>query len=310
MIASWLPSQGSIQSNLPQNSIASPRKTVYNVSHNKNKPPAKRGGRTEHRMNTKSDHISKTKRPIIGIVEPWAPIGTGCFMGAYRTYANYPYVQGIVKGGGLPLGLPLVETEELCEAQAALCDGLILSGGADIDAHLYGEEPAVKQGHFDRKMDLYYIHMIRAAHRLGLPIFGICRGIQAVNVAFGGTLLQDIPSEVKGALQHDQDAPPANPCHFVTIEPDSFLGQFMPAQAEVNSFHHQAVGKLGEGLRVTAKSRDGIVEALENTSGSPIIAVQWHPEMLQAGGEPLAEELFRRFVALCGTHGEARSKTH
>ena len=240
------------------------------------------------------------KHPVIGIVEPWAIIDEGCFMGAYRTYANYPYVEGIVKSGGIPLGLPLVETEELCEAQAALCDGLILSGGADIDAHLYGEEPVAKQGHYDRKMDLFFIRMVQAARKLGIPVLGICRGIQAVNIAFGGTLIQDIPTEVKGAILHDQDAPPANFCHFIDIEPDSFLGSFMPAHTEVNSFHHQAVGRLGKGLRVTAKSRDGIVEALEATDGSPVIAVQWHPEMLQAGGDPLAEELFRRFAELCG----------
>ncbi|MDO4266621.1 MAG: gamma-glutamyl-gamma-aminobutyrate hydrolase family protein [Eubacteriales bacterium] len=245
--------------------------------------------------------VFKTGRPVIGIVEPWAPIENGCFMGAYRTYANYPYVQGILKGNGIPLGLPLVESEEDCMAQASVCDGIILSGGADIDVHLYGEEPRTKQGHFDRKLDLYYIHMIKAARSLGIPILGICRGIQAVNVAFGGTLIQDIPSEVKNAVLHDQDAPPSNPCHFIDIEADSFLGGFMPQRTEVNSFHHQAVAKLGTGLRVTAKSCDGIIEALENTDGSPVIAVQWHPEMMQAGGDPLSEELFRRFVNLCET---------
>ena len=238
-------------------------------------------------------------RPVIGIVGPWMRIEDGCFMGTYRTYANYPYVEGILKGGGVPISLPLVETEELCEAQAALCDGLILSGGADIDSHLYGEEPAAKQGYFDRRLDLYYIHMIQAARKLGIPVLGICRGIQAVNIAFGGTLIQDIPTEVNGACLHDQSAPPANFCHFIDVEPDSFLGSFMPAHTEVNSFHHQAVKKVGEGLRVTAKSKDGIIEALESTSGSPVIAVQWHPEMLQADGEPLSEELFKRFAALC-----------
>lgn len=243
--------------------------------------------------------IQKRKKPVIGIVEPWAVIEDGCFMGTYRTYANYPYVEGIVKGGGIPLGLPIVSEAEDCAQQAAICDGLILSGGADIDAHLYGEEPHAKQGHFDRRLDQYFINMILAAKKLGIPVLGVCRGIQAINVALGGTLIQDIETEVKGALQHDQDAPPALPCHFVEIEPDSFLGAFMPQKAEVNSFHHQAVGKLAPGLRVTAKSADGIVEAVESTAGSPLIAVQWHPEMMQAGGDLVAEELFRRFVALC-----------
>lgn len=239
------------------------------------------------------------KKPVIGIVEPWTVIEEGCFLGAYRTYANYPYVEGIVKGGGVPMGLPLVMSEELCEEQTELCDGLILSGGADIDAHLYGEEPHVKQEHFDRRMDLFYIRMIHAARKKGIPVLGICRGIQAINVALGGSLIQDIPSEITPSIQHSQDAPPALPSHFVEIEKDSFLGAFMPEKAEVNSFHHQAVGRLGEGLRITAKSADGIVEALENTEGSPLIAVQWHPEMMQVSGDAYAEELFRRFVELC-----------
>ena len=250
-------------------------------------------------MKSTQNHTSEKKRPVIGIVEPWAPIDTGCFMGTYRTYANYPYVQGVLKGNGIPIGLPLMEREDDCMAQASVCAGLILCGGADIDAHLYGEEPHIKQGHFDRKLDLYYIRMIKAARQLGIPVLGICRGIQAINVAFGGTLIQDIVSEVPHALQHDQDAPPVNPCHFIDVEANSFLGTFMPAHTEVNSYHHQAVGTLGAGLRVTARSKDGIIEALEQTDGSPVIGVQWHPEMLQAGGDPLAEELFTRFIELC-----------
>lgn len=239
------------------------------------------------------------KKPVIGIVEPIELIREGCFTGSYRTYANYPYVEGIVKGGGVPLGLPLVLTEEDCEAQASLCDGLILSGGADLDPHLYGQEPKLKQGYSDRRMDHFFIRMIHAARKLGVPVLGVCRGIQAVNVAFGGTLIQDIPTEVKDAIQHDQDAPPSFPCHFIKVEKDSFIGAFMPETSEVNSFHHQALGTLGTGLRITARSTDGIIEAVESTEGSPVIAVQWHPEMMQEKGDVLAEELFARFIRLC-----------
>lgn len=259
--------------------------------------------KTENQKPALSDSAAKQnaepKRPVIGIVQGRSQIQTGSFTGTYRVQVTYPYVAAVERCGGVPLTLPFTEDRSVLEAQLACCDGVILSGGADIDAHLYGEEPAYGQGHFDRTLDLYYIGIARTAAEKGIPVLGICKGIQALAVAFGGKLIQDIGRELPSAVLHDQDAPPGNPCHYIDIMPGSFLDGIYPAHAEVNSFHHQAVKELPKAFRAAANASDGVIEAMEAADGRPIYGVQWHPEMSFAAGDETAESLFRWFVGRC-----------
>lgn len=260
-------------------------------------------GNAIHKAQGQGPLVCVSRRPIIGIVQPRQVIANGSFIGSYRVYAVQAYVEAVTRAGGLPLTLPFVAERELVEQQVAACDGLLLCGGADIDARLYGEEPRQRQGWFDRELDLFYLNAIAAARQQKKPLLGICRGIQAINVAYGGTLIQDIPSEMPGALLHEQNAPAAAACHGIKVEREGFFAGIYPEEHAVNSFHHQAVGRLGDGLLVRARSADGIVEALEGRQDrgeAPMLGVQWHPEMLCAGGDAFSLSLFSSFVKLCG----------
>ncbi|HET7452724.1 MAG TPA: gamma-glutamyl-gamma-aminobutyrate hydrolase family protein [Thermoanaerobaculia bacterium] len=166
-------------------------------------------------------------------------------------------------------------------------DGLLLGGGEDVDPALYGEARRPELGRVNRRRDDQELGLIAAARRRGAPIFAICRGIQVVNVACGGTLLQDIPAEAPSAVDHRVREPKTAMAHEVSASGAAALpdGSF-----RVNSRHHQAIARLGSGLRAVAHAPDGLVEAVE---GEGIVAVQWHPENL--AGDAVADRLFRAF---------------
>lgn len=182
-------------------------------------------------------------------------------------YADY--ARGVVDAGGLPVYLPL-------DADPAHyvdhLDGILLSGGADVAAERYGAPTGEHDDPVEGVRDDFELKLFAAAHAGGLPTLGICRGLQLINVGSGGTLHQHVP-EHAGFTQ-----PPQTLLHKIEIVPDSALGAMYGADHEVNSLHHQTVDRVGDGLRVTA-SHDGSVEGLEHES-LPIVAVQWHPEML------------------------------
>jgi len=170
-----------------------------------------------------------------------------------------------------------VDQPEKAATYVQLVDGIVLTGGSDVDPIFYGEEPHPLLESIQPARDRFEFAAIEAALEAEMPILGICRGLQALNVYFGGTLYQDL-SLSPSQLKHRQ-APIAQeiPTHSVDIKPDSLLG-FLPQDYRVNSFHHQAVHEVGEGLSVIAKSKDGLVEAIENRE-KHILAVQWHPEV-------------------------------
>jgi len=182
-------------------------------------------------------------------------------------YADY--ARGVLDAGGLPVNLPL-------DADPALyvdrLDGILFSGGADIDAQHYGAARGADDDPGEPERDAFELSLFRAATEKELPVLGICRGLQLVNVASGGTLHQHVP-EHAGFTQ-----PPATLLHSIEIEAGSVLNSIYGNEHQVNSLHHQTVDQVGSGLRVTA-SHDGSVEGLEHES-LPIVAVQWHPEML------------------------------
>lgn len=239
------------------------------------------------------------KKPKIGIVSNILIMDTGIMPGLYRSYVNHDYVESLEKAGCIPVLLPVISNLEDAKEQIAWLDGILLSGGYDIDPALYDEQPSPALGFTMLEVDRYYMAAIHAADQLGIPIFGICKGIQAINIAFGGTVYQDMYSEKTGCLQHVQKAPRYNPTHRIVTEQDSFLGKVLGEEVTVNSFHHQSVKKVAEGFRVTAKASDGIVEAIEREKGSFICGVQWHPEMMAKFNDEVMLGLFRAFADKC-----------
>jgi putative glutamine amidotransferase len=192
------------------------------------------------------------------------------------------------------------------EALAGL-DGLLLTGGEDVSPATYGERPHAKLGAVDPQRDAFELALIGAARAKDLPIFGICRGIQILNVAFGGSLVQDVPTEVAGALEHSLPVPQHESyalAHEVWLEADSLLARLMRERlsdadsCEVNSRHHQAVKRVANGFRVSATAPDGVIEAIEDPAARFCLAVQWHPENFWRTGE--FRPLFEGFLEAAG----------
>jgi putative glutamine amidotransferase len=178
-------------------------------------------------------------------------------------------------------------------------DGLLLTGGDDVDPALYGEAPHPTCDVSEPGRDAFEIDLIRRALAADLPVLAICRGLQVLNVALGGTLIQDIPSEPGPLLQHDAEGPPTTLAHTVAVTPGSGLAALVGPDdtRAVNSRHHQAIRALGKGLVVTGTSPDGVIEAAEVPAARFCVGVQWHPENFHATGE--FDRLFNGFVDAC-----------
>jgi len=199
------------------------------------------------------------------------------------TRANY--VEAVVATGGTPIVLPPIADAAAVARHAAVCDGFIFMGGPDIDPARYGAHPHPTTVRLPERREIYDFLLIEEVLRLQKPFLAICLGCQEVNVALGGTLIQDIASETPSPVRHSWKQSPYTARHPVVIEPDSNLARLLGCErVETNSAHHQAIRDLGRGLRVAARSEaDGLVEAVElehyPTMG---LAVQWHPEYLTA----------------------------
>lgn len=208
------------------------------------------------------------------------------------------YVEAIANAGGLPVLLPatsLVQAEDVARA----IDGLVLSGGGDVDPDWYGEEPHVMCGRMDPDLDAYEIALCRHVLEQKKPILGICRGSQVLNVAAGGDLYQDVPTFTESTLQHAQKAPGWQATHRVTLAGGSHLRELMGTDVlRVNSFHHQAVRRVAPGFRACAHAADGLIEAIERIDAPLTIGVQWHPERTYHLNEH-ERALFEAFVRAC-----------
>lgn len=188
------------------------------------------------------------------------------------------YTEAVAQLGGLPLMVSNL-APELAAAYVAEADGLLLTGGVDVDPGFYGAEPHPRLGLIDLPRDHFELALFRSAQDKGVPVLGVCRGHQLLNVALGGTLHQHLPALGK-TVQHEQEDIGGTPFHGVTLEPGSVLAQAFGAErVRTNSYHHQAVDQPGRGLRVVGRSADGVIEALEASEGSFVLGVQWHPEM-------------------------------
>ena len=236
------------------------------------------------------------KKPVIGISGSLIIDDAGSFAGYKRSYVNNDYILSVIRNGGIPFIIPFNENEEVIKAQMEMIDGLLLSGGQDVAPGNYGEEPAPKLGDIFPERDDFEYGLLKSALEAKKPVLGICRGSQIINTYFNGSLYQDLSYIGKDVLKHKQVNSPSMVTHSVTIDKSSQLFDiFGEEKIRVNSFHHQAVKKVGEGLVMAAKAPDGIVEAIEKTDYPFLVAVQWHPEMLQNSVD-MMNKLFLRFI--------------
>ncbi|MCW2276699.1 gamma-glutamyl-gamma-aminobutyrate hydrolase family protein [Heliophilum fasciatum] len=213
-----------------------------------------------------------------------------------RMILRGPYWRSLVAAGVLGWPIHIASTQE-CEYYVEQAHGLLLSGGGDLDPARYGQQPHAALGEVDPQRDALEFALIRLALQQGMPILGICRGLQVLNVACGGTLIQDIPKQRPQALRHQQKAPRWHPSHSIHVEAGSRLQACYPeGSGWVNSFHHQAVDQVGAGLKVAARAGDGMIEAIEGLGESFVLAVQWHPEDLTTAE---TQQLWCLFAAYC-----------
>ncbi len=233
--------------------------------------------------------------PLIGI-------STACDDSTMVIRLQKTYTDAVLAAGGIPAVLPTVLDAQDAALVTARMDGIIFSGGEDVAPRRYGEEELPQNGKVSPVRDSCEMLYLQAALDAGLHIMGICRGCQLINVALGGSLYQDIPTQRPSAVIHRQTLPGWEPVHKVGLAPDGLLRETLPdTQGDsvwVNSFHHQAVKALAPGLKVTATAEDGIIEAYENADRS-IVGVQFHPEKFIAHGDTLWLPLIRSFVEGC-----------
>jgi putative glutamine amidotransferase len=215
-----------------------------------------------------------------------------------RAYVNSAYLHAVQQAGGVPVALPPPLSPDSLARLLRGLDGLLLTGGGDMDPTLLGEAPHASLSEVAPARDALELAAIRTALDRRLPILAICRGIQVLNVALGGSLFQDLATEPGTTLQHNQSAPRTEPTHTVTVKAGSRLAETLGAEAlEVNSMHHQAVKALGAGLVAVAWGPDQIIEGVELTDPERVVlGVQWHPEELVGRSEP-ARRLFAALIS-------------
>jgi putative glutamine amidotransferase len=247
--------------------------------------------------------------PCIGIssnfmhADPLRPV----FKGMTLQYLEERMVLALQRAGGIPLGLPDLKDAAGARAVVSRVDGLVLAGGADVSPRSYGEEPLRPEWSGDAIRDAYELRLVEAARERGLPIFGVCRGIQLLNVALGGRLWQDIVTQHEHALVHRDWNEYDALGHEIRVEQGSWVSRVYGGATtlQVNSVHHQGLRDLAAPLRATAWAPDGVIEAVELRAGDEWIkGVQWHPEWLEsptggAGGRARGGALFEAFVEEC-----------
>lgn len=240
-----------------------------------------------------------TNKPIIGITCDFDSggsrdsilIGRGCH------YLPDDYSKKISALGGIPLLITPSNNHKDNNILLSMCDGVLLTGGRSIDPDIYGKEPSKDGGSLSMERYRKEMPFIREALGKGMPILGICAGHQAINIACGGNLNQDIKSLKKTTIAHDQHAPRKEPTHYVKIEKESTLRKILGKnKIRVNSFHQQSIDKLGKNIVITSKSLDGIVESIEMKDRKNVMGIQWHPESLEDG---YSNKIFKHFIKLC-----------
>ena len=239
------------------------------------------------------------QKPLIGVTAgeiynrdyPWAPVTHG---------QRHTFLDSVIRAGGAPIITPLTKDREVLHQIADRLDGLLLSGGNDIHPKQYGEEPYETLIDLSDLRDETEKFLLKHALEKGIPILGLCRGHQFINIYFGGTLYQDLPRDLPEAMDHEHSNKEENiehKAHIIEIEKGSKLHNLLGEdKVYTNTHHHQAVKELGKGLRITARSdKDGVIEGIETDDNRFIIGIQGHPESLNKA-VPVWENLFAGFV--------------
>ena len=211
-----------------------------------------------------------------------------------RWWINPDYMESVMRAGGIPVLLPLTDQDEDLKEIAESFDGFLFTGGPDVEPALYGRKKEAFCGEISGERDAMELKLFRLVLGMDKPILGICRGIQLMNVALGGTLYQDIPTQVMSDVPHRVLGKPlAREVHEIHVEPDCPFGD-LPLTLMVNSRHHQAIENLAPGLAVRARAADGIIEAVYLTGKPYVRAVQWHPENFR---NDLSRVIFEEFLS-------------
>ncbi len=217
-------------------------------------------------------------------------------LGHFLDYTFSDYSHAVLQAGGAPVLIPTPQSPRSLKRILAGLEGLILSGGPDVHPGRYGEEPAAGLGEVDEALDRMEIPLARLAVEHGMPLLGICRGVQVLNVAMGGSLYQDIATQLPQAICHAPRADKSVLTHTVQIERGSLLARILgKREIRVNGKHHQAVREAAPGLHPVARARDGVIEALEHPGKPFVLGVQWHPEG-SFREDPFSLKLFRALV--------------
>ena len=225
------------------------------------------------------------KKPLIALIPQVEVDG--------RWWLNPDYMESVVNAGGIPAMLPLTENDEELEEIARRFDGFLFTGGPDVDPALYGQQKEDFCGEICQIRDDMEMKLFRLVFDMNKPILGICRGIQLMNVALGGTLYQDIPTQAPSEVPHRVlEKPLARETHEIIVESDCPFGN-LPLRLMVNSRHHQAIDRLAPGLKVRARATDGIIEAVYMPERPNVRAVQWHPENFR---NDLSRCVFEEFI--------------
>jgi putative glutamine amidotransferase len=242
--------------------------------------------------------LNSSRRPIVGIP-------CSIYPESWYTPANgnaISYLRALEAAGAIPSLIHLTRDAEVIEAHYARCDAILFAGGEDVGPAHYGAAPHPKLGPTNPAQDELEIALARHAVADGKPVLGVCRGIQLLNVALGGTLYQDIPSEIQGALNHSESTDRRDMSHLahpIALAEDSWLaGDLDAAEVTVNTLHHQALRDIAPGLRITGRAPDGMVEAVEGDGPGFVLGVQCHPEELWERADTRWARVFEGFVAI------------
>jgi putative glutamine amidotransferase len=242
-----------------------------------------------------------TDRPLIGITTQTLQAIAGIPEGLpHSVVMNQRYYHAAAMAGAAPVLIPLMDDVDALRAIYDHMDGVLIPGGVDVDPTAFGEQPHEKLGRIDPARDRVELQLVKWAVEDHKPVLGLCRGLQVINVALGGTLYQDLEAEYAGAIKHDYFPNYGFErdylAHEVAVAPGSRLQHaLVDDRMPVNSMHHQGIKRLGRGLAGSATAPDGLIEAAEGVGDSFLVGVQWHPEVFEAT-EPNTQHLFSEFI--------------
>ena len=238
--------------------------------------------------------------PVIGITPDVATRDTSANLKDLTLFLSHRYNRAVLIAGGIPMILPIIIPRKILKKALDRLDGILVTGGNfDINPILYGEKPLAPLREIKKQRTQFELELISLALERDLPILGVCGGQQAINVVLGGSLYQDIATQVPHALEHEQTTPKVKSSHSINILPETKLHRIVECKVlKVNTTHHQAVKGPGRGLITNATAKDGIIEGIESQEHSFVLGVQWHPEFLMEGNLP-QRKIFSSFISAC-----------